>query len=337
MTIQASIVKTALTSSSGYSSQLITYHLKEKLKAAGWVVKGSSDGTSWNWSGVDLITGPVVFTHTASINRWIVLESPHANPSDRVQLIFSNRSEQYLMNAGYCDAADMNATSTALPTGSYAMASYGGGNHPYEVKIHFSCDDANNYEFALIATREGYNLTGYMFMVLHKTVLGNPQGASKYVLHTTGAFDSSVVGVSNESDEQWNSLGNAYKIKGYTNGVSGNTGGNAHFWTRCVDSTGAQYYCGAASYAVINASGNEVHANVTVGGIGENSEFVSLPMMYFTRDVNPRYIGMGSDFLRFTSRPLSNLDTLSGPAGPHSRICLKGLNFAWDGTTNTLP
>ncbi len=146
--------------STAHPAYRITYWLKNLLKTTyGWTVIGSSDGTSWNMSGTDLIIGYSVMNFNSS-NRWIVLESPHASPSDRVQILIGNAPWIGNVTAVSIGIAfdGFTASSTAQPTGGIITPVNGvgfglnsaGSIASADIRVHFVYDDVT-YEWRFMA------------------------------------------------------------------------------------------------------------------------------------------------------------------------------------------
>lgn len=63
------------------------YLVKQALKnLAGWTVRGSSDGSTGGMDDVDRWNASLTFA--SSTDSWLVLESPHTEPEDRVQMLW---------------------------------------------------------------------------------------------------------------------------------------------------------------------------------------------------------------------------------------------------------
>lgn len=120
MNIVTRIVKTPYAS---YRAGWPVYHLKERLVSAGWTVAGSSNGTTGGMDGVDRITSGASFA-TASTS-WLVLQSPHATASDRVQIEFrltATTNNSGVLEVSYDPSAALASSTTADPTSATKLA-----------------------------------------------------------------------------------------------------------------------------------------------------------------------------------------------------------------------
>lgn len=131
------------------------YHVKEFLvNSIGWTVAGSSNGTSGGMDSVDRIVSPTTITSTVT---WVVLESPHVNASDRIQILFGKASTNDLNGRfRYNPEADWVGNTTALPTSAYASGDTWASNimpSSADARIHILADDVEPYGFHAVATR----------------------------------------------------------------------------------------------------------------------------------------------------------------------------------------
>lgn len=125
------------------------FRIKELLKnSANWVVRGSSDGTTGGMDDTDRWTTE---TSADNSNSWLVLESPHPGPSDRIQVMFqalagtSNWAMMYNPNADWSGGgAGIEPTSALGDTDVYTDGINGGDF----ARIHILADDVFPYGFA---------------------------------------------------------------------------------------------------------------------------------------------------------------------------------------------
>lgn len=316
----------------GNSTECGFYVLKEYLKANGWVVRGSSDGTSWSWNttphgaATDYITsGATFYTNTLS-TIWLVLESPHFNAADRVQILFGSIAGTAYDVFAVNPACDWVATSTTRPTSaaySVPYAATGTGTTAAGTCRYHICYDTVTDEFSMIGTQSGVPTTTMFWFFLHKIVVAGPDVAAKYVFgvqaNNSYAFDSGT-GASN--------LGGDDFISGYFASATGSI--------VAAYSTTAVGFVGITNPSVGAGVGGTTKTRVAPGmAITNSGAFSDIPVLYFSCSTHGafRFIGVGSDFIRRGGQQHTVLDIIGNSPTDYARVCLNNVTIAWDGVT----
>lgn len=185
-------VDTFDTSSSARSRSF--YRIKELLKnSAGWVVRGSSDGTTGGMDDVDRWTSE---TSADSTNSWLVLESPHPEPSDRIQYMLkaesgtTNWSIRYNPNADWTGGSSSSTPTSALGHSIVYTAGISGGEYG---RLHVLADDLFPYGFAAYQVNRVTVPAARLALCLAPLVT-TPEGAGKpYAVYAGRSFKLSDV------------------------------------------------------------------------------------------------------------------------------------------------
>lgn len=115
------------TNNTGVTGAAAMYLLKTVLLAAGWVVMGSSDGSSFSNAGVDHWTSGAAVANTGA---WVRLRMPTANGVQRELLIQRGSLNQvwrviYSYTSGFTGSGNGAISATVAPTAADEVAVYG--------------------------------------------------------------------------------------------------------------------------------------------------------------------------------------------------------------------
>lgn len=278
------------------NASLFMYEVKEFLKSIGWTVAGSSNGTVGGMDAVDRITTSTL----SNTDRWFVLQSPHASPSDRIQLFFGKSSSNALNGKfRYNPNADYAGVTTAAPTSAYESPDVMAATiaPSSDGRYHLLADDAAPYGFALLFVALSTQSPTLM-MALNPLDFRAPTTPGKpYVFiaeaNATGATLSSP-----------------------------DTG-------KVAEPDAPPKVPQAAPPCYVNSSAGVLVPNGTPQTSDGRDQ--SSPMIFHS---TTEYFGVSSNFMRWNGSARNNLDTLEDDVlGVRGRIVFGDANFPWDGTT----
>lgn len=306
MTIQVNISSFTPTVGAFY------YQVKEFLKANGWTVAGSSDGATGGMDAVDRIVNDTIIN---AADRWIVLQSPHATPADRIQLLFGKTDSN--VNNGlisFCPEADYVGVTTAVPTsGTAKIVRDGLVVNGADMRMTMLVDDTAPYGWALLLTP-----------------LGNPTLVE-------GGMGLIPLDLSVAPDNPG---------KPYVFYMADDTAGSAH-WKRLelcstTDSTSSTGRCVAqgnntTSSFIAPAAYLAYSSSTIIMPVGSqpdvNGRDVASPIIF----QSSTYFFGSSTFARWNGTLRNSLDTLSDGVSDRARIIFGDVSLPWDGTTVPLP
>lgn len=287
------------------------YQIKEFLKLNGWTVAGSSNGTTGGMDAVDRIIDGTVITN--NVNRWVVVQSPHATPSDRIQILFGGiAAANSSGRVDYCPAADYVGVTTAVPTSATAFTLRDTLiSNTAPLRFTMLVDDAAPYGWALLLTTLGVSTSsegGMAFIPLDLTVASDTPG-KPYVFYM--ADDSSATSHWNATEISNDST--ATSSMGYCVAQGNNT-------SLCFVAPGLTLFAGVT---------------LMPGGVSQDSASADLtsPIIFQS---NTYFFG-SSSFARWAGTPRNHLDTLSDGVVTRARIIFGQVSLPWDGTTIPLP
>ena len=182
------------------SGSTATYYLKEDLKAAGWTVVSSGDGTGGNYSlGTDWITSPAVFVQNGS---WIALRSPRA---PNRQLLFGHKGGTadtswylaYSRSAGFTGGAAATYPTapdvgTVLGTSTTYALAYDSNHSFSNIMVSETSDD-----FYCFQVKQGSGLAygGFFLDTVTHTVAGDPDPVVVGCFYTGGDITTWATGL----------------------------------------------------------------------------------------------------------------------------------------------
>lgn len=171
------------------------YTLKTALKAAGWTVKKSSDGTTYNSTGDQITTGASGAGGLANSKAWFVIEMPSSTRQICIQRTAANTTYRikYSGAAGFTGGSPgatqtPSATDEIVVLGSGTDASPTGGST-------FTTDNTYRMNFAVGESAEGYSfymicnttgsttLTSMMLFDVMLTGSYSPSDTDPYVIY----------------------------------------------------------------------------------------------------------------------------------------------------------
>lgn len=279
----------------------VLYEVKVGLTGVyGWTVAGSGNGTTGGMDAVDRITS---FSALVGSGTWVVLQSPHASPSDRIQILLSRTAVTNIRGAvAYDPQANFSGGGPATsPTSATAFDVTGTGANVSDntrVRLTFTGDTATHW-FAVMVTVSGAPTTPkWAVGVLPLT--NQPAGAGKpywvYAGVTGSAFSYQTI---------------AYPGTSIVNGR-----GSAQWGlTAPSEAPGLLYY---AQTTTITVPGT-----LQTSGDGEDINF---PIVHALP--NGRYFGVNAAAM-WNGTARTSLTTM----GDLSRIVFNDINLPWDGVT----
>lgn len=308
MTIQVSISTIDTANMGDYF-----YQIKEFLKLNGWTVAGSSDGTTGGMDAIDRIVSPTTINNNA--NRWVVVQSPHITPSDRIQILFGgNATGLSYGRIDWCPEADFVGATTAVPTSATALTVRNALiSSVAPLRFTMLADDAPPYGWALLITSLG-NIAlaegGMGLFPLDITVAPDNPG-KPYVFYITDDSGAST---------HWR-----------TNEISNNTI-NVSSTGFCVAQGNNTTLSFVAPGMTLTTDGN---ATIMPGGSFQDptGADVSSPIIF----QSSTYFFGSTSFARWNGTPRNHLDTLSDGVVPRARIIFGQVSLPWDGTSIPLP
>ena len=164
--------------------------VKEFLKTAGWIVVGSAQSTSDPSGGMHYDGGATdrIGTDPDNFNTlsqsWFVMESPHADVADRIQILFRLGTQTYV---GYCDWTPtaqpgdrFEGAGAAIPTSPYQLQLLNNSGFEFNgsARYHMVADDAGDYGFGILGTRQRDARTSTFSMAL-LPLINTPANAGK--------------------------------------------------------------------------------------------------------------------------------------------------------------
>lgn len=305
MAIQVNLPE--LTNSSSRVGELF-YEVKEFLKLNGWTVAGSSNGSAGGMDAVDRIVDETVISNT---DRWIVLQSPHATPSDRIQILFG-KSDSNNNNCliAYCPEADYADNGTSIPTSATAITVQDASTFiSVDGRLTMLVDDAAPYGWAFyvhpLLDVTGSAVCGAALIPLDVAIAVNNPG-KPYVFYMSNGF---------------NTFFSPTLLETADSTASPRCVSQGNNTTSSFSSSACEVFNGAGQLlpngADQDASGNDI----------------SSPIVFQTA----QYFFGTTQFMRWTGTLRNKLDTLSEGATLRARIVFGDVSFPWDGTTTPLP
>lgn len=291
------------------------YDLKVLLLSAGWTVAGSANGTTGGMDGVDRIT--TYLSLNSPTASWLVMQSPHAVASDRIQLLFrliSPTTGNYPQGLiGYDPQRGLTSASTAIPTSStmtvvrtgYLFTSSTTENH----RVLALADDQSPYGFAFQVTAANnprYEISGIGFIPLSVRHPSNP--GKPYVVIAGSCTNGGVF---------------AYKAPFQTYLISWTTSAFSLCMAEPRNPPKAPVVSPAA---VLQDSSGAVFPSTL---ISNGTRSVSIPTTFTHLN---GFVGQ-SDFMRSNGFQHRHLSLLYNESGVGDRIVLGEFNFPWDGST----
>lgn len=283
------------------------YEVKEFLVLHGWTVAGSSNGSAGGMDAVDRIVDATVVDNT---DTWVVIQSPHITPSDRVQILFGkSNSVNTAIYMVYCPEADFADNGTSIPTSASTNEEFDftSGFISGTNRLTMLVDDAAPYGWACIS-HPLYNITGTVgngvaFIPLDVAVNADNPG-KPYVFYGCSqvAFTEATLTETTSTPAT----------------------------SRCVaqgNNTTESFEASACSIQYV--AGGVIFPD---GASQNNGDDVSSPVIFQTTD---RFYGQTS-FMRWTGTPRNHLDTLSQDIILRARIVFGQVTFPWNGTTTPL-
>lgn len=286
------------------------------VNKAGWTVVGSGDGVTGGMDYDDGYTDRIGSDVSKIVeDSWFVLESPHTDPNDRVQILF-NRPDHYTyrLNFKYNPEADYthpNDDSPELPTSNYDVSNWNGSfftsstADSSSARVHMLADTDAPYGFAIMAhaprdvATERYAFAFVPFNL--STSTDNPGKPYAIYCSNTGAcfYQADMERNSNPMD-------------------------NGNFIAQSKNPPSVPVVSTAVTFD--NGSGQIIPNGLDAD---EERREQGAPVIFM---VSSQFFGV-SDFIRWNGISRRRLDTFEGPTGPRERIIFGDVSFPWDGET----
>ena len=313
------------------------YNLKTQLKAGGWTVPRSSDGTTYNSSGDQISSGSSGANGMDNARAWFVIQEP-ASPSrqfcfQRDNTTGANTSYKwrikYSKGAGFTggspDAVTVptatdeqfllgSGTGTTVFAALFSLATDGGFRHQIVV------DGASRYGWASFAW---INTTGVPTHGLFYDPItsGTAADVDPSVLYLNGVVSASTLGgVAGSGVGQYESFARNYsKLFGYSNGTFAAT---IFGMILAVSDTGT--WMGLFPFA----------------GVVDDDTKDNLMGMPYTQFNTTSHVGMWKGLSSLLSwinvvRATGSTFSTTG-AGSKDRVALCDVSLPWDGSTPTI-
>jgi hypothetical protein len=299
------------------------YTLKEALKARGWVVTSSGDGTSYSAAG-DLITSGGVLLNTRA---WFAIRNPDSTLfwvfqsngtiiQTRVKVSFSAFSAG-APNATTTPAAAVTTDEfTAVGGGTDAAPSYLASLPSGTTRIVIGVDDAAPYGFFAIGWVSGGGAERFR-MFCDPVAAGSYPSADPYRFVFCGPSNPTYL----TSDDVWSNYNATYSPVAVFNNAG------TRRWQRCG---GLRYYEGAGSVIAGQAASSAVGSNVE----GEDS---TLPVFWQRRSALGGGAGLkgASSIFRLCCTPRASGDTHTETTS-RDRLVIPPVTVPWDGSIPTV-
>lgn len=206
---------------------VVLFHLKTTLITAGWIVKSSSDGTTFNTTG-DQITSPNAGAGGFSnLNAWIRIQMPSVNGIVRELTFQRTASTTYTFKYSFSAKFTTGGSATATPTATDQQSISGStGNDT----VHIIANTLAPYNFAAMGYPNGNANSGNGFGILFEAMMTNsgPIGdIDPYVMGASGFLSASLQNSSNIFC--WFNKGTPNEFWGVVNPSGINTGSNSLF------------------------------------------------------------------------------------------------------------
>jgi hypothetical protein len=305
---------------------IAVFNLKETLKTGGWLVKSSSDGTTYNSTGDQIVSGAAGATGLANSNAWFRIQAPGtphreftfqrgSNTSWRIK--YSTAANFTGGSPGATQTPSATDEQLLLGTGTDAApstATWFSADAGYLTHIGVGTGGSDGYGFYIVNLLNGGSNTAGC-LVLDPINAGITEDVDQCVLYTgitTGCFTTSILASEGSSG--------ADRVVGWIG--KGLTGEGF------VSIPANQYFSG----------GN----TVVPGNLGTNpfnSKDDTIPIFFMRRValVNPvGYKGIGG-LMKWVGTTRSIGDTLSTSAsGSKDRIIINAVSLPWNGSTPSL-
>jgi hypothetical protein len=202
-----------------------TYYIKEALKQAGWVVKSSSDGTTYNASADQITTGNSGANGMANASAWFRIQSP-AGAGGREFTFQRSTNLNWRVKFSHADGFTGGApAATVTPSATDEQIILGGGTDAAPTYagfyytdatyfIHIGTDNAAPYGFYCAMLR--HNVTD-LYMFAHIPLEGySSADVAPYIitLRTSNHFNGTILGDYNTGTALTHGLGSGYYKKG---------------------------------------------------------------------------------------------------------------------------
>lgn len=320
---------TASTNLTPASGPEAIYALKRLLKAAGWTVTRSSDGTTYNASADIITSGLSGAGGLGNNNAWFVLQAPAGGRQIVIQRGTSNINwaAHYSKAAGFTGGSP-TATVRSTATDEQALLGAGTGTFaqllPTDGSYRFSCgaDSASPYGFYAFAVSTG--------------------GANS---HTMILFDPMTSGVAEDADPY---------VLAFTYHATSNwmdTGGTSGITSAASSSTCPKGYLKfglagegfvklpALTYCHRSSSGGSLVMSFPEGAPTDphNSKDQVAPVIWHRPSAETAPAGFKgvSTVCKMNCVDRSNLDVLN-LVGTKDRVVVGHFNLPWDGSTPTI-
>lgn len=304
MTIQVSMTSPA----NAIPGAEFMFSVKEFLvSSCGWTVEGSGDTSTGGMDATDRFVSAAGFV----VNSWVVIQSPHASPADRIQIGFRrdnvntfNGEVRYNPTADYA-----GGDATTFPTsaaGTSRTLFSGNISDNFGGRQAMIGDDAPPYGFAARRYLIGNPDDDRGGLAILPLVQQPPNAGKPYVIW----LPSSTTG---------------YTLANLSN-ADLNTSGPVGVAEPRVPPE-LPIGVGAAEFRVdsVTAAPNGMETS-------EDTEDFGVPVPYFSKPPLCQYVGF-CDFMQWTGISRQSMSTFNG----RTRIVFDDVTFPWDGATVPLP
>ncbi len=289
------------------------FALKTLMKAAGWTVPRSSDGTTYNAAGDQITLATSGAGGMANNSAWFVLQ----HPSHTRQYVFQRGTNNTVWRAKYSPAAGFTGgtpTITKVPLATDEVVLFGSGTDILPTYATLFSTDAT-YRMHCMA---GGLAEGYSFVLL---------------THPTGSV--ALLGCTIYGDAMQTGSYPSADLDPWVAGVFASSTGFASVRDAAAN-TSARAYLGALATA--NAMIVEIPSisNHFPGGVGPSawsSKDSGVPCFWGRRSSQPAPAGLkgASTLLQNPSTARTNMDTID-TVTTRDRIYLSGYWLPWDGS-----
>ncbi len=172
---------------------VVLFHLKATLVTAGWIVKSSSDGTTFNTTGDQISLPGSGAGGFSNSNAWARIQMPSINGVTREFTFQRTNSAAYIMKYSYSAGFITGGSASATPTATDQQSSSGATLLSSDVGVLIAQTEAP-YGFVLAAYRYNNLNSGTSGGILFEPILpgSGPVGDLDPYIIGTGGLDRNM-------------------------------------------------------------------------------------------------------------------------------------------------
>lgn len=301
------------------------YNMKELLKAAGWTVLSSSDGTTYNAVGDQITTGASGAGGMANNSAWFRIQSPVGAGGQQFAIQRGTNNTAWKTKrsrtAGFIGGSP---GATQMPSATDEFSIMGGGTDASPTFATFfgtdaayrwqgGADNASPYGFWNTSFTIGGSAPQAVF-VLDPLTNTQPTDADLFVIHFSASGNSGLTTAALHS-------------------LSG-TSTNYRITSQIISTAPAASYAEFPAILYTTPGGQAVPNGMPVNSITGNDEAFPLILMRGVVSGNAGYKGITS-IIKWTSISRTTGDTLTVSTS-RDRIIMGQTSLPWDGTVPTI-